>query len=72
MTVRKDPSLLAFGKRRREEADNLHTVFGIETIPRHGQMRTIPGPLGLVFLRAAFCTVHREVQHGKDFPKMAS
>jgi hypothetical protein len=34
-------------------------------------MRTILDPLALVFLRAAFCTVFREVQRGKDFQKMA-
>ncbi len=28
----KDPSLLAFDKRLREEPENLHTVFGIATI----------------------------------------
>jgi hypothetical protein len=71
MFVLKDPSLLAFDKRRREEPENLHTVFGIETIPCDSQMRTILDPLQLVFLRAAFCAVFREVQRGKDFHKMA-
>jgi hypothetical protein len=46
-------------------------VFGIETIPCDSQMRTILDSLELVFLRAAFCTVFREVQRGKDFQKMA-
>ena len=29
----KDPSLLAFDERRREDPDSLHTVFGIGHIP---------------------------------------
>ena len=67
----KDPSLLDFDKRRREEPENLHTVFGIATIPCDSQMRTILDPLALPFLRAAFLTVFRQVQRGKDFEKMA-
>ena len=50
----KDPSLLAFDKRRRGEPENLHTVFGITTIPCDSQMRTILDPLSLSFLRAAW------------------
>ncbi len=67
----KDPSLLAFDKRRKKEPENLHTVFGIETIPCDSQMRTILDPLALSSLRAPFCTVFRQVQRGKDFEKMA-
>jgi hypothetical protein len=67
----KDPSLLAFDKRRRGEPENLHTVFGITTIPCDSQMRTILDPLSLSFLRAVFLTVFRQVQRGKDFEKMA-
>lgn len=67
----KDPSLLAFDKRRREEPENLHTVFGISTIPCDSQMRTILDPLALSSLRAPFRAVFRQVQRGKDFEKMA-
>ncbi|KJS02868.1 MAG: transposase [Desulfobulbaceae bacterium BRH_c16a] len=67
----KDPSLLAFDKRRRGEPENLHTVFGITTIPCDSQMRTLLDPLALSFLRAPFRTVFRQVQRGKDFEKMA-
>ena len=67
----KDSSLLDFDKRRREEPENLHTVFGITIIPCDSQMRTILDPLALIFLRAAFLTVFRQVQRGKDFEKMA-
>ncbi len=67
----KDPSLLAFDKRRREKPENLHTVFGIATIPCDSQMRTILDPLPLSFLRSPFRTIFRQVQRGKDFEKMA-
>ena len=67
----KDPSLLAFDKRRREEPENLHTVFGIVTIPCDSQMRTLLDPLALSPLRTPFRTVFRQVQRGKDFEKMA-
>ena len=67
----KEPSLLAFDKRRREEPENLHTVFGISTIPCDSQMRTILDPLALSSLRAPFRTVFRQVQRGNDFEKMA-
>ena len=55
----KDPSLLAFDKRRREEPENLHTVFGIATIPCDSQMRTLLDPLALSPLRTPFRTVFR-------------
>lgn len=67
----KEPSLLAFDKRRREEPENLHTVFGISTIPCDSQMRTILDPLDLSSLRDPFRTVFRHLQRGKDFEKMA-
>jgi hypothetical protein len=67
----KDPSLLAFDKRRREEPENLHTVFGIDNIPCDSHMRTILDPLALSSLRAPFCSVFRQIQRGKDFEKMA-
>lgn len=67
----KDPSLLAFDKRRQEEPENLHSVFGIKVIPCDTQMRTILDPLPLDSLRAPFRTIFREVQRGKDFEKMA-
>ena len=67
----KDPSLLAFDKRRRGEPENLHTVFGIDAIPCDSQMRTILDPLILSSLRAPFCSVFRQIQRGKDFEKMA-
>jgi hypothetical protein len=71
MFLLKDPSLLAFDRRRQEEPENMHTVFGIKTIPCDSQMRTLLDPLALSSLRSPFCSVFRQVQRGKDFEKMA-
>jgi len=67
----KDPSLLAFDNRRREEPENLHSIYGITTIPCDSQMRTLLDPLELSSLRAPFRSVFKQVQRGKDFEKMA-
>jgi hypothetical protein len=66
----KEPSLLAFDKRRKEEPDNLHTIWGIGTIPCDSQMRTILDPIELSSLRAPFRSAFRQLQRGKDFEKM--
>lgn len=67
----KDPSLLAFDNRRKQRPENLHTIFGITTIPCDSQMRTLLDPLDLYSLRAPFLSVFRQLQRGKDFEKMA-
>ncbi len=67
----KDPSLLAFDRRRREEPGNLHTIHGISNIPCDSQMRTQLDPIELSCLRAPFLSVFRQLQRGKDFEKMA-
>jgi len=67
----KDPSLLAFDKRRREEPENLHAIYGITNIPCDSQMRTLLDPVKLPLLRTPFLSVFRQLQRGKDFEKMA-
>ncbi len=67
----KDPSLLAFDKRRREDPENLHTVFGVANIPCDSQMRTVLDPLEPSSLRDSFRSIFRQLQRGKDFEKMA-
>jgi len=67
----KDPSLLAFDQRRREDADNLRALFGITVVPCDSQMRTVLDPLALNALRAPFRSVFRALQRGKDFQEMA-
>ena len=60
----KDPSLLAFDERR-EEPENLHTVYGIEQIPCDTQMRTILDDVEPESLRPVYKDVFRELQRGK-------
>lgn len=67
----KDPSLLAFDKRRKEEPENLHSIWGITNIPCDSQIRTILDPLELSSLRTPFRSAFRQLQRGKDFEKMA-
>ena len=67
----KDPSLLAFDKRRSEEEHNLYSVYKLANIPCDSQMRTLLDPLPLSALRAPFLSVFRQIQRGKDFEKMA-
>ncbi len=66
----KEPSLLAFDKRREEEPDNLHNIWGIGTIPCDSQTRTILDQIELSSLRAPFRSAFRQLQRGKEFEKM--
>lgn len=66
----KAPSLLAFDKRRREEPENLHTVYGITNIPCDSQMRDILDEVELPSLRAPFRSAFRQLQRGKDLENM--
>jgi len=66
----KEPSLLAFDQRWREEAGNLRTVYGLTTIPCDSQMRVILDGVELAFLRAVFRSVFRELQRGKKLEPM--
>ena len=65
MFALKDPSLLAFDKRRKEVKSNLHTVFGIDRVPCDSQMREILDPVEPESLRPAFTDLFREAQRGK-------
>ena len=66
----KDPSLLAFDKRRREKPENLHTVHGIVNIPCDTQMRYTVDPIELAQFRRPFCSVFRHLQRGKNLEAM--
>jgi len=59
----KDPSLLAFDKRRDDE--NLQALYKIKRVPSDTQMRVILDPLPPEELRPAFGDVFRAVQRGK-------
>ncbi|MFP7755663.1 hypothetical protein ACLG6S_13630 [Thermodesulfobacteriota bacterium B35] len=66
----KDPSLLAFEKRKQEEPESLHEVFGISRIPSDTQMRTILDPLDVRTIRRPFKTIFAQLQRGKVLEKM--
>jgi hypothetical protein len=59
----KDPSLLAFDKRRDDQ--NLESLYQIKRVPSDTQMRVILDPLPPEELRPAFGDVFRALQRGK-------
>ena len=59
----KDPSLLAFEKRRYDE--NIKNLFRVRNVPSDTQMRTILDPLEPDLLRPMFNDVFRQLQRGK-------
>ena len=66
----KDPSLLAFDKRRCEEPENLHSIYGIGVIPCDSQMRTICDEVSPSDLRRPFRSLFHQVQRGKALEMM--
>ena len=60
----KDPSLLAFDERRRSCDPNLHSIYGIGTVPCDSQMREILDPIDPDGLRPAFRAVFAQAQRG--------
>jgi hypothetical protein len=66
----KDPSLLAFDERRKEEDHNLKNIFGIEQIPCDSQMREIIDNVPSESFRPAFLAVFRRLQRGKALESM--
>jgi hypothetical protein len=61
----KDPSLLAFDKRRHDPDDNFRAIYGIERVPCDSQMRDILDPVDPAHLRPMFLDVFRCLQRGK-------
>ena len=66
----KDPSLLAFDVRRKEDPSSLHTVYGVEQIPCDSQMRDILDLVTPESLRRPFKHVFSQLQRGKAMEKM--
>jgi hypothetical protein len=66
----KDPSLLAFDKRRCNEPESLHGVYRIGAIPCDSQMRAALDPVSPALLRKPFLTLFRHAQRGKVLEKM--
>jgi hypothetical protein len=63
MFALKDPSLLAFDRRRDDE--NMKKVFHIERVPSDTQMREILDPLDPETLRSLFGDVFSQLRRGK-------
>jgi hypothetical protein len=66
----KDPSLLAFDKRRCDEPESLHGVYGIGIIPCDSQMRTSLDEVPPPELRQPFLTLFHHAQRGKALEKL--
>jgi hypothetical protein len=65
MFALKDPSLLAFDRRRKAEEHNLKSIYGMDNIPCDTQMRTRLDVVDPDLLRPAFKAVFRQAQRGK-------
>jgi hypothetical protein len=66
MFALKDPSLLAFDERRKNDAgNNLRSLYKIQRAPCDTQMRVLLDPVASEELRPAFQDVFRQVQRGK-------
>lgn len=65
----KDPSLLAFDKRRCDDPESLHEVYGIHIIPCDSQMREALDPVAPDYLRQPFLTLFQHTQRGKALEK---
>jgi hypothetical protein len=61
----KDPSLLAFDRRRAAEDHNLKSIYGIEQAPCDTQIRKRLDPVEPDSLRPAFTEIFRRAQRGK-------
>jgi hypothetical protein len=66
----KDPSLLAFDKRRCDEPESLHGVFGVGRIPCDSQMRTTLDVIPPAEFRQPFVTLFNHAQRGKALEKL--
>lgn len=66
----KDQSLLAFDKRRCNEPENLHEVYGVGIIPCDSQMRNTLDELSPAELRQPFLTLFHHAQRGKALEKL--
>ena len=61
----KDPSLLAFDKRRQDPHSNLRTIYGIERVPCDSQLREVLDTVDPQCLRPCFTDIFRPLQRGK-------
>jgi hypothetical protein len=67
----KDQSLLMFDKRRCEEPESLHGVYGVGVIPCDSQMRTILDEVSPSLLRRPFRSIFHQAQRGKALERLS-
>jgi hypothetical protein len=66
----KAPSLLAFDQKRKEEEDNLRSIYHIRRIPCDTQMRTILDEVYPEYLPPCYKAVFSAIQRGKALEEM--
>jgi len=71
MFALKDPSLLLFDNRRKNDQGNLKRVFGIQNVPSDTQLREILDPVDPDLIRPVFNTVFHQLQRGKALEPLA-
>jgi hypothetical protein len=67
----KDPSLLAFDKRRQDPTDNFRTIYGIDRVPCDSQMRSILDPTDPEHLRPLYNDLFYNLQRAKVLEQYA-
>jgi hypothetical protein len=65
MFALKDPSLLLFDNRRKNNESNLNRVFGIQNVASDSQLREILDPVNPDLLRPMFSDIFYQLQRGK-------
>jgi len=62
----KDPSLLAFDRRCKDETElqNIKNIYGINQVPAYSSMKDILDPIDPEQLRPAFLTPFKALQRG--------
>jgi len=71
MFALKDPSLLLFDNRRRNDEGNLKRVFGIQNVPSDTQMRELLDPVDPDLIRPRFADIFHQLQRGKALEPLA-
>lgn len=68
----KDPSILAFEERIKdeEESHNLSSIYGVKNIPSDSRMREILDEVCQKYIRPRFTDVFRKLQRGKALEEM--
>lgn len=67
----KDPSLLSFDRRRKDDESNLKRVFGLQNVPSDSQMREILDPIDPEWFRPLFRDLFSQLQRGKALEPLA-